>query len=153
MAIDNDLRRVIAMTESGMRSYAIRFEPSVYARVQQGLYSAEASRCAAANRCSILTSHVLVSMSYGLYQVMGFNIYADPKNSYLPIGNFLGDVNRQDIIFEDFLKTNGIADYTFADLKSDPAVRLHFISKYNGPGDVEGYYDLMCRAAGELKLI
>lgn len=130
------LSEVVAWIESRGALSAIRFEPTVYNKFTTGAElpkeaSAILRRIQAANKCSIHTAAMIYSTSWGKFQLMGFNVYADADFS-MPIGEFLASQTAQGSRLVSFLKRNGLADYTPQQLAVDQSARSHFAMKYNG---------------------
>lgn len=135
-----ELADVIERIESSGNQYAQRFErlhlgvskPALLAAIQ------------AANRCSIATADVFASMSHGLYQLMGFRLYGDPKETHKNFGYrggivaFLNDRTLQRSLFTGYVVAAGV-NFSIAELISDPAKRAKFAEEYNGPGAIADY--------------
>lgn len=151
LTADPDLVRVIAQTESGGNQWALRFEPTTYAGIRGGQHAAACSVARVANKCSIATSQMLCSSSWGLFQIMGFNLWAKP-GFVGPVGAFLGDVNAQGAALERFLIAAGLDGITWDEIADDETVRERFIVHYNGPGNPEAYWTLMRSAAKAIGL-
>jgi hypothetical protein len=150
LGADPALMRIIRQVESGNRSDAIRFEPTVFSgwageSSEQGFVQ----RIADINHCDFDTAKVLFSTSFGLYQLMGFNIYS--LGFVRPIVEFWSDHTLQDIYFHKFLIKNNI-NIPWSTLKSNPELLAHFASVYNGPGGRVTYAAAMTRAATGLGL-
>lgn len=153
MAIDEKLRAVIAQVESSNNPFAMRFEPNVYAHVTGGGYAPSVGNCLAANKCNRATAQIAVSMSFGRYQVMGFNIYAPTSAARnQPIGALMGDAAAQDALYDAFVKAAHIDEITLEDVLGDAGKRQTFIGAYNGPGAVGEYWAMMQRAMTALKM-
>ena len=147
---DPQLARIIRQVESSNKISALRFEPVVFS----GLSMSDSeknliSRIAAVNTCSFNTARVIFSSSYGLYQIMGFNIYSLGYTD--TIWEFWHSESDQNQCFAEFLIRNRI-NLTWAELKQDRAKLLAFARVYNGPGDQVAYADAMTRAAQDLYL-
>lgn len=130
------LADIVSFIESRGRLSAIRFEPTVYNKFVDPKNVPKAAalivaRIVKANNCSNSTAAMIYSSSFGKYQVMGFNIYADDDFT-MPVGEFLGCQSAQDARFTAFLKRNGLGNYTGTQLAHDQAARLNFAIKYNG---------------------
>jgi hypothetical protein len=145
---DSALMSVIRRVESNDEISALRFEPAVFSGLS--MYSTEKSlidRIAAANNCSFNTARVIFSSSFGLYQLMGFNIYSvGYKGTIL---DFWNSAPWQDQIFTAFLNANRI-NVSWVALKQDRAKLLAFARIYNGPGDPTAYANAMAQAAREI---
>lgn len=129
------INELIRHVESRNRPSAMRFEPAVYQRITTGpLTQAEMSilgRIKEQNRCSDGTARMIYSTSWGLYQIMGFNLYTTDGISG-PITEYSAASSVQDATFLQFLKRNGLQDFTPGKLAEDAALRLKFSMKYNG---------------------
>lgn len=138
------LADVIARVEADAFLEAIRFEPYVYAN--HYFTGAMIAQCRAANHCNIATARVLLSMSYGEFQIMGFNLYdAATCNYKLAIGDYLTSKLAQCKALQAFLESDHIA-YSAQEML-DPNKRQHFAEKYNGPGNVAEYSAKILTAA------
>jgi len=149
--VDPALADIIAEVESSNNSRAFRFEPSVYENLAT-LNSEKIDlldEIVRVNRCDFATAKVVYSTSYGLYQIMGFNIYSDPQWSADIFEFILG--GQQTLVFARFLTRNEI-NIPWVTLKADHSALLHFAGVYNGPGDPEAYAAAMTKAASELGL-
>lgn len=121
---------IIKHIESGGDMGAMRFERKVFNRITNGGYTPILSKIQSANHCSSDTARVIYSMSFGGYQIMGFNLYGD-LGLNISIAKFLNDYCEQDQKVWDFLNWKKIA-YTADDLKNDQIKRDHFAVTYNG---------------------
>lgn len=133
------LADLVAYIESRGSNSAIRFEPDTYNKFTNGApIPKEASvilaRIRTANNCSIHTAAMIYSSSWGKFQLMGFNVYADVDYSR-PVGEFLCCQTDQNARFAAFLKRNGLFNYNPAMLAQDQAQRSHFAMAYNGSID------------------
>lgn len=128
------LEEVIADIESAGRRDALRFEPHVFERTgNSNRYEPMVNVAKVRNRCSRDTARVIVSMSAGRFQIMGFNLY-DPAGLDFPgtIGTYLNDDMIQAATFRTFCQRKNIY-FTVEDLQNE-ALRLRFAEVYNGPG-------------------
>lgn len=138
------LARVIATVESGPFPYAMRFEPVVYARSSPQAAVAAAMK---ANRCNKVTAQVILATSWGLFQIMGFNLYG-PLGLTISIGPYLFDSETQFDTFGKFVRLNGFDPDNFD--FTDDATLQRFATSYNGPGDVPDYVAKMKAAFNAL---
>lgn len=162
IAVDPTLSHIIATVESSGFSGAMRFEPGVYreairaglvmdiqlahdtdpalrAAVEAHAASIPADKVfdliktiAKINGCTLETAQVLYATSFGLYQVMGYNLYS--LGLHRPISEFLAGPHArilQDAMFAKFLSGKGIL-YTWRELASDQDKLNLFATKYNG---------------------
>lgn len=132
------LESIISDIESAGNRFAMRFEPHVFARTGEGKYGVMVSLAKERNKCSFDTARVIVSMSYGAYQIMGFNLY-DPHVIDYPksVGAFLSDDMVQAGTFRAFCQRRNIY-FPVKDLY-DESVRLRFAEVYNGPATPHAY--------------
>lgn len=140
--LNTTLAKVIATVESGGFPYALRFEDAVYHRPPIW-GQATISACLQANKCSGTTGRMILSTSFGLFQIMGFNLYGMLALK-IPVATFLFDAEQQLASFAAYCKANGITPEAF-DFTNEVALE-HFARVYNGPGDIANYVAKM-RAA------
>jgi hypothetical protein len=140
------LSDVIGQIESGGNPNAIRFEPLVFASLTNGAmtpaHAQIVSTIQAIHCCNVKTAQVIYSTSWGLYQVMGFNLYDNGTQE--SVFHFCADRIEQARVFDAKCSTWNI-NIPPANLASDPAQRLKFARKYNG---ADAYAD---RIASTLK--
>lgn len=149
---DPVLISVIEQTESARRTNAVRFEPLTYQHIGT-LYSRSLHNCVVANRCSEDTAKMICSTSWGAFQLMGFNIYADNAPCLdMSIVTFANNFACQQSAIEYFLTSIGQKDVTWEQMKLSEQVRNSFISKYNGPGAIDAYWFRMVSSAKYLNL-
>src|SRR5579883_2186429 len=105
---DAQLALIISQVESSQLPYSLRFEPRTFADI--AALSAPViktleliSRC---NNCDFQTAKVIYSTSWGLYQLMGFNIYESGYSG--SIARFLNDTGAQLELFTAFLTEHSI---------------------------------------------
>lgn len=147
-----DLATVIKAIESGNNPHAVRFEPAAY---QDWDWVPAMDRIQLKHKCSKDTAKMLACTSFGLYQLMGVNIFDPryPKDPETPLDPpdvfaFVADVGMQDVLFEAFLRAKSI-NYTLNDLLSDDVKMAAFVRAYNGPGNVVTYSALIREHAAE----
>ena len=128
---------VIAQVESSGNAGAIRFEPATYATIGDHRFDAAHANCVIANRCSRGTADMILSTSWGLYQLMGFNLYARPGQ--VAVAAFLANPLSQMAALDPFLASHGHRAGEDAAWLENEASRLAFATKYNGPGEPEAY--------------
>lgn len=141
---------VISKIESDGFIYALRFEPGVY----RGLYALTDSQLSILqyirfnNKCTMETAKVIYSTSFGLFQIMGFNLYA--LDSQLgSIGYYINNETLQRQIFQKFLEKHSI-NFDIDTLIHDDFSRKKFALTYNG---AESYGDLILKAYNELQKV
>ena len=141
----NKLAAVVSQVESAGFPYAQRYEPGVFAGF--AIAPAAISAAATGNHCSAVTARVLCSISFGLFQIMGFNLYGflGWKQS---VATFLYDTEQQLSTFADFCQHSGVNPATFD--FTDEAQLEHFARVYNGPGDIPNYVSKMKAALAAL---
>ena len=121
------LAQLIAQVESSGDQYAYRFEPAYEPRGQD--INEMLQMC----HCSYESAKILVASSFGLYQIMGFNLLAlGLKLSPL---KYCAVPELQTQFFNEFIFKHGIA-YTLDEVVNDVQKRLDFAGKYNGNADV-----------------
>lgn len=128
------LAKAVSRVESSGFPYAVRFESGMFANKVGNASPAEFA-CMRWNKCNVITARMLCCTSWGLFQIMGFNLY-DTLKLEVPIGSFLFDPETQERAFEDFVKLGGFDPRNFD--PSDDNLRT-FARYYNGPGAVDDY--------------
>ena len=144
---DLKLAQIIAAVESDNNPHAMRFEVATFQRAMDRpeivLRVAEQN-----HRCSHDTARIIYATSWGLYQIMGFNLY-DPAGYEFTgdIVSYLLDEEEQLLSLQAFLERKDI-DFTVQEIIDDPVRRSKFITAYNGPGDTDGYWQRMREVIG-----
>lgn len=123
---DMDLSHVIMGIESSGNAHALRFESALYEKATLGTIW---STIAQVNKCTLVTARMIAYTSFGLYQIMGFNLYTLGLN--VDIGDYLGDAVLQSQLFAEFLALKGI-NFTLQELLTDPVKMSKFATTYNG---------------------
>jgi hypothetical protein len=133
--MSDTLSKVIATIESGPFPYAMRFENSLWDHPAQ-MPSASIRPAMVANRCNAVTAQMICATSWGLFQIMGFNLYGS-LGLTIAVGPYLFDTEQQVFAFNKFVRLNGFdaANFDF----TDEALIERFARSYNGPGDVANY--------------
>jgi hypothetical protein len=130
-----DLKGLIAYIESRGNQYALRFEPAVYAQlVRQPVPSPRnhvLMDVLTIHTCTAATASILYSMSFGRYQIMGYNVYGPVIQYHQRIFDFLDDTDAQDNAFDLFVQHMGV-NYTVDQLRGSIDTRHHFAQIYNG---------------------
>ena len=129
------LPNLISEIESSHRPVAIRFEPHVYSRTGDGRYAEAVEAARDVHGISFDTARMVVSTSWGFYQIMGFNLWA-PRNvggleykaTYF---DFLDDVEVQNNCFKMFCEDRKIY-FSIEQMAKEKSVRELFAKKYNG---------------------
>lgn len=139
------LSEVIARVESGNNQYAVRFEPEVFER-----FSRDSAKFVSilgwiqrVHSCSQSTAMAIAATSWGKYQLMGENLWPHIEDSFWTYG---AAPLLQDQTFGDFLIRRGI-NYSLEEIMTDAVKRYHFISEYNGPGNIDAYWASIQKAA------
>ena len=96
------IAKIIAEVESNSFQYAIRFEPHIYIFLKNRKNPQILKKIVELNKCSYETAKMIYSSSWGMYQIMGFNIYM--KGYYKSIGEFLASKDEQYNVLQEFLK-------------------------------------------------
>lgn len=137
--VDPQLAKIIAAVESGGSNdtAAIRFEPGVYSTWTFDHAMLDAQHF---NRCSSTTAKAICAISWGRYQILGYNLYLDGYAA--PVVNFAASPSDQDAALDRFLTRRAIG-WTWAELAADPVKAQAFVERYNGPAGWPGYFDRM----------
>jgi hypothetical protein len=130
---------LISKVESADNPSALRFEPAVFDRIRNSEWTIVLESIVRFNRCTRDTARVVYSCSWGRYQIMGLNVYGACEVQS-PIAEFLANGDLQDAALHNFLARIECDQITPADLLQDEAKRTKFITRYNGPGNVEAYW-------------
>jgi len=121
------ISQVVAQIESGNVPWVMRFEPAFKT-------SAEAkNKCIAAHKPGYMnqtTADSICRTSYGLYQIMGENIYTVCGFTGT-IAQFLNDAHAQEACFYRFIERRGI-NFTVEEILRDVEKRNLFARRYNG---------------------
>lgn len=129
---------VLARVESGGSLGALRFEPATYARLSADhtLYKAARAACIQANQCSDGTATMILSTSWGKYQLMGFNLY---PASVSKISDILASEPIQTALLDNLLSHHYNAKADASAVITDDTKRAELARFYNGPGNVSDY--------------
>lgn len=129
-----ELADVIARIESSGNKFAMRFEPVVFSNLCNGpmtpLHARIVSTIQGVHRCNVKTAQVIYSTSWGLYQLMGFNLY-DAEPLTVPVQQFCDDENLQRARFNAFVSRETI-NFSPLDLAESATRRNEFAQTYNG---------------------
>jgi hypothetical protein len=122
------LPELIARAESNNNPWAMRFEPHVMKRMKP---NGIVQHIKGIHGCSRATAEMIYSTSWGLYQIMGFNLYGK-LGLELPIWQFLEAPEKQHKAFEQFCKAESI--WRESDIPANAELfLLEFACTYNGP--------------------
>jgi hypothetical protein len=142
---------VIAHIESGNNPNAIRFEPLVFASLTTGpmlpAHAQIVSTIQSIHVCNVKTAQVIYSTSFGLFQVMGFNLYG-PGGTKESVFKFCTDVIEQVRVFDALCSTWNIL-FTAAELAASQDARTKFALRYNG---AQAYADRIADALKSLNV-
>lgn len=117
------LANVIAWVETRNVVSDVRYEPDWKPDIQV------ARKIARYNRCTIPTAFIIAKTSYGLYQIMGSNVYDLGFTG--AILDFWRDARQQLTVLGWFCNRHDIA-YTLQDIVTDPDKLRLFSLHYNG---------------------
>jgi len=96
------LSHLIGLVESGLSPHAIRFEEHLYKKYKQR--NVKVGLIASYNGfCSKDTSYMIACSSWGIYQILGWNLYYK-CGLEVSIGEYLNDVSLQNETFKNFFK-------------------------------------------------
>lgn len=129
------LSQLVACVESNNVPWAMRHEPG-YARY---VTPAIVDKIKRAHRPAFMntdTAEVIGRTSFGLYQIMGGNLY--DLGLPLPISAFMADKALQLQYFDKYCASRKIGQYTLTDILTDKKKREDFARKYNGDGPTYG---------------
>jgi hypothetical protein len=138
------LSQVIAEVESSSNPFAVRFESEMYKNLSERILRNHEimiilSRIRNYNKCDMDTAGMIFCTSWGLYQIMGENIYSDNIRYYRDIFSFLIDKDEQDIAFQRFTIQNEIYYPDVSEMIGNDTELTKFAKCYNGPGEIENY--------------
>jgi hypothetical protein len=145
---DDVLAAIIRNVESSGRLSAVRFEPGIHnslAQLDSNLPLIE--KIAGFNACNIDTAKIIFSSSFGLWQMMGFNVYSYEFDN--PILKFWESELVQRSIYDAFIVRNDI-NFSWREMLGDRTKLEKFARIYNGPANVSQYISSMYTAARNL---
>lgn len=128
---DVTLCTIIGWIESRNDVHALRFELTVYEHVNETIDRDLLNIIKTINKCTFETAKIIFSMSFGAYQIMGFNLY-DPAlcECIVPIASYLNNAVLQDTTFNRYVYKRNIAYAPVQLLNKDNAIQ--FARVYNG---------------------
>ncbi len=138
------LQAVIMAIESSGNLCALRFEPSIFDGRAAPITSQHVARL---HGCDLITGHVITATSWGLFQIMGFNLYSGAHPWTSTVFDFLNSPSAQIAFFQQWLTDRGMA-FTLADLLADPEKLNAFAEFYNG--NAQAYAPAILREARAL---
>lgn len=132
-----NIAELIALVESNNNQYAMRYEP-MYS-VQSGAVSVYAKD----NNVSLATAHICLCSSWGLYQIMGANLFAYGLTSNML--QYCNSIPLQNMYFQKFLTKNNLNNLTsdYQSFVSDDSKLAEFARVYNGPSNIDDYVNRM----------
>lgn len=142
-----NIAAVIARVESAGNQYAQRFE-----KLHLGVTSQSTLKRIVAThhgRISSNTADVYASMSHGLYQIMGFELWGPVMLYPKTLWEFLTSPDEQNAALAKFLELDGFKKLTVDDLRMQ-GTRDHFAHLYNGPNNVAEYSARILKAITDL---
>ena len=101
------LKEVIAHVESNNNLFALRYEESYFIKAEKKGNEKVLNLIQAFNRCSKDTAKVIFATSFGLYQILGANLYSICDLKY-SIGEYLCYKDLQDTALFNFCKRRDI---------------------------------------------
>ena len=138
------LAQVIARVESADNPYALRFEPATYLNIGQSRFDLARAAAKSVNKCSIDTANVILSTSWGRFQIMGFNLYAKATHC---VGEYMASDAAQLFALSDMLAPWAMSPDDNADwILTNPQRVASLATRYNGPGNVADYSALLVAA-------
>lgn len=128
---------LIAQVESNNNQYALRFEPAY------NPHALNVTDYAKRHNVSQATARMCLASSWGLYQIMGDNLYSYGLQISLP--NYACSVQVQKLYFTTFLTRNNLYNLTadYQNFISSDDNLAEFAKVYNGPGNVDAYVQRM----------
>ena len=151
------LSEAVAWVESRGEIHAVRFEPHVYRRLLARWKRDETIRrlfeeARHANRwphfITTRTIAVWLAQSWGMYQIMGYNIYAYELYAG-PLWAFLQDRTAQHTAFQRFIERKGFQNLPMDEIDADTLIA--FARYYNGPRNPRSYALRLREAAMALR--
>lgn len=130
------LSQCISLVESNDNPDAIRFEPELYLNCPDWITNT-ISNIAEKNICSTDTAKMIACSSWGKYQILGANIYAQGFANNIMDFVFDGD-QSQETIFNKFITTGGFDWRDNLGTWSQEQFE-NFARFYNGPGNFQNY--------------
>lgn len=143
----NALAAVISQVESAGFPYALRFEYQLFATPDRKGMMPLLDAIKAANHCDLVTARMIAYTSFGLFQIMGFNLF-DWLGWKQSVATFLFDTEQQLATFTEFCHRNGIDPATFD--FTDEGALVAFARAYNGPGAIPAYVAKMKAAFAQI---
>ena len=132
-----------AIVESSNDPLAIRFEPGLYT-ASPGWIARILPLVRSLNSCSTDTAKMIACTSFGMYQLLGANIYSlGYAHEIMAYGD---DILQQHRDYSDFMGRGGFSAYTDMDVTAIAMPELLAIARYyNGPGNPQAYADALLK--------
>jgi len=129
------LKDIIKLIESSNNPLAVRFEPLFYDNLKPKTNDPAVLKIKKIHKCTYYTALMIASTSWGLYQIMGYNLYFYDLTEKT-VFEYLFDEEEQEKAFQKFIEKRKI-NFSIEELKTDPEKIRKFAKYYNG--DTEGY--------------
>ena len=129
------LKDIIKLIESSNNPKAVRFEPLFYENLKTKTNDHAILKIKEIHKCSYYTALMIASTSWGLFQIMGYNLYFYSLTEKT-VFDFLFDEEEQEKAFEKFIQIKKI-NFTVEELLEDENKIKKFARLYNG--DEIGY--------------
>ena len=130
------LKDIIKQIESSNNKLAVRFEPHFYQRLKEQEFNDRAiQKIKELHKCNTDTAYMIASTSWGLFQIMGYNLYFYGLTDKT-VFEFLFNEEEQGQAFEKFTQIKNI-NFTVDELLEDENKIKKFAKLYNG--DEIGY--------------
>lgn len=131
-----ELKEIIKQIESSNNLQAVRFEPLFYQKLKEKKINDKAiQKIKQLHKCNTNTAYMIAAVSWGLYQIMGYNLYFYDLTEKT-VFEYLFDEAEQEKSFEKFTQIKNI-NFTIEELKTDHEKIRKFAKYYNG--NIEGY--------------
>ncbi len=143
------LSRVVARVEATDFPYPIRYEEADAKQFGLPSWGANAyRRIIDRNKVNPPTARVIFWSSWGMWQMMGFNLYGDFidwPNAVIP---FAFDTENQLQVFKRFIGSGHFSDQDFNVMDADTVYA--FARFYNGPGNPSAYVASLRKAYADI---
>lgn len=137
------LADVIRAIESGGNARAMRFEPLAF---KDWPFSDTMQIIKAKHKCDVDTARMIATTSWGEFQILGENVFSRAMVGYSvnppDLFAYIGDGGMQERSFASFIKIH-LIDYTLQDILADPVKMRTWVSRWNGPGNIDAYSALI----------
>jgi hypothetical protein len=129
--------------ESSGNQYAIRFEPATFQAAPAWIMKQVSRIQYAHGKIGAMDAQTALAVgctSYGLYQILGANIYSGVYAK--PFWQFMENVADQQAAFQEFISPHGFDPTEDVSEWADSRFAA-FATFYNGPGAVDDYVAMM----------